>query len=203
MLELLRSLVFPRACMGCDRDDALLCAGCARAHGGRSVVLLAGLEVISCVPYAGAVRKAIGELKRGRRALAGDLAALAEEYVDPSIVLVPIPTTRARRAARGFDQTRLLARRLRRTCGAGVAELLVRDAGAAQQGRSRSERLASSGRFRLRRRAGASDGEIVLFDDVRTTGATLVDAAQTLEAGGFTVAGGLTIAWTPEMDGMK
>lgn len=198
MLELLRSLVFPRECIGCGREEVLLCAGCRERARSHRVARLAGLEVISCVPYAGVVREAIGELKRGRRALAADLAALASPYAQPGMVLVPIPTTRRRRAERGFDQTRLLARALRRTCGVGIAELLARRSQAAQQGRSRAERLAATGRFRVRRGVSASAGDLVLFDDVRTTGSTLVDATQTLEAAGFVIAGALTIAWTPE-----
>ena len=198
MFELLRSLVFPRECIGCGREDILLCSACRESAGSHRVARLAGLEVISCAPYAGIVREAIREFKRGRRALAGDLAALAHPFAEPGMVLVPIPTTRRRRAERGFDQTRLLARALHETCGVGVAELLARRSQAAQQGRSRAERLAAAGRFRLRRGASASAGDLVLFDDVRTTGSTLVDAAQTLEAGGFEVVGALTIAWTPE-----
>ena len=194
----LRALLFPRACIGCDRDDLLLCGECARAAGDSRRVTLAGLEAFSCRPYAGALKAAIAEFKSGRRGFALDLAALASPYVDETVTLVPIPTTRRRIATRGFDQTALVARILARTRRIGVSNVLARAKGAAQQGRSRRERLAAIGRFRVRRTAGPHDPELVLFDDVLTTGATLVDAAHTLETAGFVVAGALTLAWAPD-----
>ena len=197
MFKLLLSLIFPRDCLGCGREDVLLCRDCAAATGAPRSVTLGGLRTVSCLPYAGVLREAINEFKRGRRALADDLAALIAPFVDASMTLVPVPTTRRRRAERGFDQTVLLAQRLRGLCGANVCELLSRRRNLAQHGRSRSERLRATGRFRLRR-APVLPSKLILFDDVRTTGATLIDAARTLECGGFHIADALTLAWTPE-----
>jgi len=194
----LLGFVFPRACIGCDRDDVLLCPRCARDAGEPDTSRLGGLRVRSCVPYAGAVRAAINDFKHGRRAYARDLAAILIPFVDANMTLIPVPTTRRRRAERGFDQTVILARFLQRECGAGVAELLGREGTGAQQGRSRAERLAASGRFCVRRKPAASRARFVLFDDVRTTGATLVDAAGTLERSGVRVCEALTLAWAPK-----
>jgi predicted amidophosphoribosyltransferase len=198
MLDVLRSLVFPRACIGCDRDDVLLCEACAGGVGPPETIVRDGLVMHACLPYAGNLRAAIASFKRGRRAFAPDLAALLVPSVDASMTLVPIPTTRSRRAERGFDQTVLLAHILRRQCGLRVAQLLESHGKAAQQGRSRSERLAATGRFRVRRREDASGATLILFDDVRTTGATLVDAARTLAGAGFDVTCALTLAWAPK-----
>ncbi|MBV8151761.1 MAG: ComF family protein [Candidatus Eremiobacteraeota bacterium] len=194
---MLRELVFPRWCIGCGRDGVLLCRECASSAGGARRARLAGLEVVSCVAYEGLIREAIAEFKRGRRAFADDLALILQPFAGPGMTLVPIPTTRRRRAERGFDQTRLLAEQLRRSCGVRVADFLLRGAGPAQHGRSRVERLAAAGRFRVRRTAASSE-DLVLFDDVRTTGATLLDAAATLRAAGLPVRVALTLAWTPE-----
>ena len=197
MFRLLLSLVFPRDCIGCGREELLLCRGCAEATGPARVDMLAGLQTVSCLPYAGVVRRGITEFKHGRRAFAEDFAALIEPFVDSSMTLIPIPTTRRRRAQRGFDQTQLLARLVRRRRGTGVCSLLSRASDLAQHGRSRSERLAARGRFRVRQEKAPS-GTLILFDDVRTTGATLADAARTLACEGFHIAGALTLAWTPE-----
>jgi ComF family protein len=195
MFVMLLGLVFPRACVGCDRDDVLLCPQCARNAGGDDTSTLGGLRIRSCLPYAGAVRAAVTDFKHGRRAYARDLATILIPFVDASMTLIPVPTTRRRRAERGFDQTVVLARFLERECGVGVAELLGRRGAGAQQGRSRAERLAATGRFCVRRKSAASQGRFVLFDDVRTTGATLVDAAATLERSGVHVSDALTLAW--------
>ena len=192
------SLVFPRACIGCDRDDLLLCEPCARNAGTSSTIRLGNLEVRSCLPYSGILRTAINDFKAGRRAFAADLAALLVPFVRSGMTLVPIPTTRRRRAQRGFDQTVLLARILARRSGVEIAELLARRGAGAQQGRSRLERLAASGRFFAQNPAAASGAALFLFDDVRTTGATLIDAARTLEAAGLELRGALTLAWAPK-----
>ena len=194
--ESLRELVFPRACIGCDRDGFLLCAACV--SGSASTIVSCGLEIRSCLPYAGLLRDAITEFKQGRRAFATDLAALLLPHVERGTRLVPLPTTRRRRAKRGFDQTLVLARLLKRDVGLEVAELLRHVGGEAQQGRSRSERLAATGRFAARGQGAACDVPVVLFDDVRTTGASLVDAARTLKDAGLHVTHALTLAWTPK-----
>jgi len=191
------SLLFPRACVGCERDGVLLCEPCARSCGGSQSIVLGGIAMRAAVPYAGPVREGIVEFKRGRRAFAGDLAALAARLLEPGMTLVPIPTTRRRVAERGFDQTRLLARLLARRHGVNVATLLRATHGAAQHGRSRSERLAARGRFACIANPGASGTRLVLFDDVRTTGATLLDAADALHEKGYDVREALTLAWTP------
>jgi predicted amidophosphoribosyltransferase len=197
VLDVLLDLVFPRDCIGCAREGVLLCSECARV-GSPDTCRLGGLEVRSCLPYAGTLRAAITEFKHGRRAFAGDLAAILAPFVDASMTLVPVPTTPRRRAERGFDQTVVLARRLQRTCGVRVAEMLGRRGSAAQHGGSRAQRLAATGRFCVRRKPAASVGRLVLFDDVRTTGATLVDAAAALDRSGLHVADALTLAWTPK-----
>ena len=63
-------------------------------------------------------------------------------------VLVPLPTTRARVAERGFDQSIELARRIAARAGVPFASLL-RKHGPPQAGRSRLDRLGSAGQFRL------------------------------------------------------
>lgn len=191
------SVLFPRACIGCDRSGLLICERCARDAGAPQRIVLGGIEMNAALPYSGVLRAAIVEFKRGRRAFAPDLAALVAPLLDRAMTLVPIPTTRRRIAERGYDQTVLLARTLQRRGGIGVAEMLCRPHGAAQHGRSRSERLAARGRFALQPAPLASAGPLMLFDDVRTTGATLLDAAKALTDGGYDVREALTLAWTP------
>jgi len=174
--------------------DVALCAACAAR--ATPVVLAAGdLMVYAAGAYDGDLRAAILAVKRGERAYLDPLAALLACALPPGAILVPAVTTRRRAAERGFDQARELAHRAAGRCGAQVADVL-RKRGGAQRGRTRAERLAACGRFRLRPGVPLP-GCAVLVDDVVTTGATLRDAADALAAAGVTVAGAVVVAHAP------
>jgi predicted amidophosphoribosyltransferase len=72
------------------------------------------------------------------------------------------------------------------------AELLDKR-GRAQEGRTRLERLAATGRFQLRPGVPLPDA-VTLLDDVCTTGATARDAARVLRAAGVDVKGLVFVA---------
>jgi predicted amidophosphoribosyltransferase len=95
-------------------------------------------------------------------------------------VVTWIPTTPARRRARGFDHGELLARHVARAMGLPCARLLARGGGPPQTGRTRAERLGGPRLGPVRRVAGL----VLAVDDVVTTGATATAAARALAAAG-------------------
>ena len=120
--------------------------------------------------------------------LAGPLAALlrqapgvAEALAQADWVL-PMPLARQRLAERGYNPALLLARALAPGRCPSAWLLRVRDT-PPQRGLSRAERLRNvRGAFALEpRHAAALRGrQVVLVDDVMTTGASLNEAARTL-----------------------
>jgi ComF family protein len=142
-------------------------------------------------------------MKGGRRDVGEQLgialAPLLAERFDHGAALVPIPTTAQRRRARGFDQSRLLASAAGRRLQTPVFDALEQSAGDAQHGRSRVQRLAASGRFRVRSAPVLQGARVVLVDDVATTGATVRDAAETLARAGARVLGAAVLARADEL----
>jgi ComF family protein len=124
-----------------------------------------------------------------RRALADALGQLlAERYPfgrDALVVPVPLHITRLRE--RGFNQAVLLARRLGRARGLAVASrALVRTrATHGQPGLGAAARRQNlDGAFALRPGAAVAGRDVVLIDDVLTTGSTADACATVLRAAG-------------------
>ncbi len=156
--------------------------------------VLDGIPAFAIGAYEGALRRAVVAMKRGERDPLDTFAELLAARAPLDGVLIPLPTLRARIVERGFDQSVELARRVALRRGIACAELLVKH-GRAQERRTRRERLAATGRFRLRARV-VLPACVTLLDDVCTTGATARDAARVLRAAGVDVRGIVVLART-------
>ena len=162
-----------------------LCERCAPAPRDALAFALDGIPAFALGAYDGALRKAVVAMKAGERDPLDAFADLLAARAPLDGALVPLPTSRARRAERGFDQSVELARRIAAHRGVACAEVLDKR-GRPQEGQGRRERLAAAGRFQLR--AGVSLPNVVtVLDDVCTTGATVRDAVRVLRAAGADV----------------
>jgi ComF family protein len=209
LVDELLALAVPPRCSVCGaqggRADRVLCAACRRAlpwlaqprcprcalalpHGrGRCPAAGAAFEAAwAAVAYEGRARDALLALKfSAARPLAGVMAAqIAARAPLPShATLVAVPAHPQRRRARGFDPAELIAAALARRSGLPRARALRRGRGAARQlGASREvRRSAANLDFRAR---GRAPEDVVLVDDVHTTGATLDACSQALRRAG-------------------
>lgn len=104
----------------------------------------------------------------------------------PGGVVVPVPTTPARARRRGYNQAGLLAGVVARRLGLPYHEGLRRSSAPSSQTslspRARKENVR--GAFAVVDGAGIEGTEVVLVDDVLTTGATAAEAASTLASAG-------------------
>lgn len=158
--------------------------------------------------YSGPIREAIHALKyNGKTALAEGLAQLLWEYssTQSSIsfedlsLIVPIPLHPLRRWRRGYNQSTLLAHELSLLSRVPTAEILCRTRHTLPQIElDAADRAANvRGAFALdeygvREYFGLKN--ILLIDDVATTGATLEECARVLKAAGAEKVYALTLA---------
>lgn len=177
-------LPVPAGCARCGQpgpDDP--CGACRASPPPFEAVRAGGL-------FGGPLADAIHAFKYGGRpALSRPLGAwLAAQVALPGGgTVVSVPLGRARRIARGYDQAALLADALARRAGRGVRRLRgalrrVRET-PPQVGQSRAERARNvAGAFAADRSVAGRD--VLLVDDVVTTGATAAAAAEALRAAG-------------------
>lgn len=162
--------------------------------------------------YEGALRVAILQLKfHGREALGLRLGALlaevwvslAEELRNPRSVIVPVPLHRSRQRERGFNQAELLARGFRQALRRGAGGALSLETDCLERSRSTKPqtsldletRLANvRGAFKVRQPERVRGRQIVLIDDVMTTGATASACAAVLKRAGARSVLALTVA---------
>lgn len=220
----LLDLLFPQRCVGCQCEGQLLCCACSSAaprlqpplcrhcglpmadgsslcHACRTHPLkLDGLR--SVFYFEGVIRQSVHHLKYSNlRALAMPLALLMREYLEtvpcPGEILVPVPLHQRRLKERGYNQSALLARELGRLANLPMLEgSLVRRRDTPPQARTTS---AEERRRNVAEAFACADlrlkgREVILIDDVATTGATLEAAAEALRNAGTSSVWALTLA---------
>lgn len=158
-------------------------------------------QALSIGYFEGPLREAIHQFKyRPCRALGKPLAAWMAVNIRPVSdidCLVPVPLHVARLRQRGFNQALILAHELSRTFSLPLSfDNLKRVRPTKPQVElSGSDRIKNvAGAFALRRPDELKDRDVLLIDDVYTTGATMNECARVLRDAGASRVTVLTIA---------
>ena len=216
-------LLFPQWCVGCGREGGLICESCRQSLSEIEPPLCPrcgrpqpdGILCPDCVswqatikgirsPYIfdGVMRQAIHQLKyKNLRTLAEPLSKLLGDYLtaNPILaeVLVPVPLHKKRLRERGYNQSELLAQELGKLADLPVInDCLTRQSHALPQARTTSvdERRTNVASAFACRNDKVRDKQVLLIDDVATSGATLDACAVALKTAGASSVWGLSMA---------
>ena len=214
---------FPKSCVGCGKTGDFLCPSCEE-NLPRLVPLIcpkcgkpeaSGIVCPSCWQekaeidgirslflFDNVVRKAIHQLKYyNLKAISSCLAQLLADYLVtkplPGEVIVPVPLHPKKLKQRGYNQSGLLARELSKLANLPViGSCLIRVKQARPQVRTTNveERRKNVIDAFACRDESLSGKQIILIDDVCTSGATLESCARALKNKGAISVWGLTLA---------
>jgi predicted amidophosphoribosyltransferase len=169
------------------------------------------VAVVASGDHAGVLRRAILAWKeegvtRLTDVLRHHLAAAVVPHVRGPlpVALVPVPTSRRSRRERGADLVDELARAAARLlCGVGIDTVVVQALAYTRATQDQAGLDADARRVNLdgalvaRARTGSSPRQIVVVDDIWTTGSTAVEAVRALTAADRRPVGVSVIAATP------
>ncbi len=194
----LTDLIFPPRCVLCGalvHSGNRICPGCAeknpRVHAQKRIYLAGTGQTILCsVPYIydGAVRQAIINFKFYGQVRAADFfgAQIAGEILNGAAFdfVTAVPISAQRRRLRGYNQSELIAQAAAKRLGLPYRECLVKTTDNKEQHKlSEKERRRNvQGVYALK--TEISGKNILLLDDIVTTGATLCECAGVLFQGG-------------------
>lgn len=203
--ETLLSALFPERCLVCGIKGISLCNECAQSLPRAQANSLWKKDIYPVFDYRdSSVKRAVWMLKyKGIRSIAHTLTkplydelfeelenkALFEGFREP--LLVPLPLSARRRRERGFNQAEYLAEALTAHAGQGVfvfsPEILfkIKDTPSQTSLKNRSERLKNvKDCFAVKAGVSLQGKNIILIDDVVTTGATINEARKALKYAG-------------------
>ena len=193
------SLFFPDKCVFCMQlhEGGGVCERCARQlpyTDGRFPIRPRFVErCVAPLYYQGLAREALLRFKfAGKSGYAETFAffmsaGIKQELDGKYDVITWVPISRRRLRRRGYVQTELLARALAEALRTPCEDMLrkVRHTPKQSNMRSPAERVANvSGAFALRDGVSVAGRQILLVDDVVTTGATMSEAARVLLTAG-------------------
>lgn len=195
------NFLFPQKCIGCGKKNEILCEECLKRIDWPS--LIKENNIFSASDYNDEIiKKAIWMLKyRGIKGLAEPLAELMFRRLWPKIdktdwLIAPIPISPKSLKKRGFNQAELIGQEFAKKIQTSDVDAKnigcltnvlykIKETPSQVSIKNRKERLSNlKGSFSVKNPELIKNKNIILIDDVSTTGATLAEARKILKSSG-------------------
>ena len=186
-----------KACDKCGReiyDDGKFCFDCK--EGG-----FAFDKVYSCLNYEGYITKLVYNLKYGGgKYLAKYMARIiADKIISENIsfdIITFVPLNEKREKERGFNQAKIIAEEVSQLLDREIRDVLSRVRNTPfQASLNREERLNNlKDAFKVIDKSRVKDKNILIIDDIFTTGTTINECSKTLKKTGAKSVIGITFA---------
>ncbi len=209
-LDSVLSFLAPHECLICSQEGSLLCSLCRYDGLGvvpdrcyRCLAVSKDSEVCrNCrsksalkhvwvtADYDGTAKEIIRLFKFERAQVAFRIVAeeMAETlpYLRPDTVITYVPTATSRQRLRGYDQSELIAKHIAKIKNAKYMPLFERYGQTRQVGSTKKQRHEQADSvFRLKSHHIPAASQIIIVDDILTTGASLESTARLLKKTGF------------------
>lgn len=210
IIDRLLSVIAPHYCIGCNREGLVLCMECAESIGQLPSICYscgkASIAFSMCsdcfgknkpnniwvvTNYSDLAKEIVKAFKfESKRQAALEIAKMIDNilpYFDEPPLVTFVPTASSHIRQRGLDHSKLIAHNLARQREWKCLRLLLRTSNIRQLGSTRySRKKQLSGVFRVNSIFADSckNSNILLIDDVITTGATIVECTKQLYKAG-------------------
>jgi competence protein ComFC len=201
MLEAILDSFFPKRCLGCKKEGQYICKDCETFLSEAQPYS----SIMSVWEYEGLMEKLIWKIKYdGMYDIINELVEKAFEKITLELpentYITYVPMYKKKERERGFNQAELIAKKIGKMTNREVIPLLTKTKdNRSQVGLDPQERIENvKGAFDLSK--PSFDGEkpgfrnILLVDDVYTTGATMNECKKVLQGAGIKNIWGFTLA---------
>jgi ComF family protein len=215
------NMIFPKKCINCRKEGSYLCEDCFSLIeiNPFQYCLCEKLEkrekcdncknrsldkILSAAPFNKILKEAIHKLKYGYiKDMAQPLSLLVlthlhliEEQIDSSFIIIPVPLSAKKKRRRGFNQSEEIGKIISEATGLclcfdGLMKIKENKPQMELNKKERTENIKNCFRAEKEKVGGRN---IILLDDVYTTGSTMEECAKVLKQSGAKKVYGLTIA---------
>ena len=197
-------ILAPKKCVGCGKEGRYICEKCGLfLSEAPSIFMTNGLEeLVSAWEYDGLIKKIILKIKyAGMFDAINELTEKAfeirEPYVPEDTTITFVPMFRKKEIQRKFNQAELIAKKVGEITGREVLPLLEKIKDTPSQTELNKEERMTNVKDSFQRKQGVNCyNNVLLVDDVWTSGATMQECCRILKRSGVKRVWGFTLART-------